>query len=207
MNYDYPSLATYPFLLPKAMEWGSVRVSAYNNSATNGSGQELTLPGTRWKIGVTYRQHTYDERRKLDAVLKKLNGAQHGLNLWHMAAPVPRGTCNLAGVQVSSVAAQFATTITLKNCGASKTLLDGDMFKVITSTGEQLLMVQDDWTANGSGVMTVNFVHMLRGSVAVNSAVTLSYPTIPFECREIPDTPFGSQNMCPEFGLTFTERF
>ena len=63
---------------------------------------------------------------------------------------------------VATSTTQFSTSLTLSNCGANKTLLAGDWLRIGATAPWQLVMVTEDAAADGSGVMTVNFRHMLR---------------------------------------------
>jgi hypothetical protein len=192
-----------------ALSIGFVQNQRISKSSLNGATQTTTLPGARLRLLSTFPLQSYDARASLEGFLARLSGMEHRMSFYDLARPVPRGTCNLSGVTVSSLAAQFATSIVLTGCGASKTLLAGDWFKVTTSTGAQVLQVVADATANGSGVMTVEFRAMLRGSVAAASAVTLDKPTALYVMIEdaglmVPRAPGG---LCPQFDAQFIEVF
>lgn len=158
---------------------------------------------------LDFPEHTYIERAQIEGFLTRFAGREHRLSLWDHRRPTPRGTCNVGGV-TASAAAQFATTIVLNGCGVSTTLLQGDWFSVLTSTGTQLLQVTTDFTATAGGVMTLTdgVRQMLRGSVAGAAAVTLTRPSALFLIDDDQLTvPYGSQNLCPGFTLQLLEVF
>lgn len=143
-------------------------------SPLSGYVQTNTHPGSRWGWVLDMPALSGPRTAALEAFFVKLQGREHRVSLWDFKRPQPRGTCNLSGVTVSTTAAQFATSVVLTGCGASKTLLAGDWVKFATG---QLVMVTDDATANGSGVMTINIRHSLRAAVSSTTAVTLDRPT------------------------------
>ena len=193
---------------PSAAPWGQLQNQRVSRSSLNAATQVVSLPGARWLVPMSFQQQDYATRAALDAFLVRLSGREHRAALFHWARPVPRGTCNLAGVTVSSLAAQFATTVVLTGCGNTKTLLAGDMVGLVTSTGNQLVQVSADATSNAGGVMTIEVRPLLRGSVAAASAVTLDRPTAQFILTDDPlVVPYGSGNECPEFTVNFEEAF
>jgi hypothetical protein len=154
------------------------RLVMFNNqgvsvSPLSGYVQTTTHPGSRWGWVLDMPPQSTTARPAFEAFIAKLSGREHRVSLRDFKRARPRGTCNLTGVTVNTTAAQFATSISLIGCGAGTTLLAGDWVKF---TGGQLVMVADDATADGGGLMTINFRHMLRSSVAAASAVTLSAP-------------------------------
>jgi len=158
----------------------NARLVALNNqgvsvSPLSGYVQTNTHPGSRWGWSLDMPALPTARAAALEAFIIKLQGREHRVQLWDFKRPQPRGTCNLSGVTVSSTASQFATSVVLAGCGASKTLLAGDWISFAASG--QLVMVADDATANGSGVMTVTIRHMLRSQVAAASGVTTNKPT------------------------------
>ena len=153
-------------------------VAAHNQgvsvSPLSGYTQTNTHPGSKWGWRLDLPAMTGARRAAFEAFVVKLTGREHRVRIHDFKRPYPRGTINLSGVVTSGTTAQFATSCALAGCGANATLLAGDWIKL----GDQLVMVTDDATANGSGVMTgVSFRHMLRASVASGAAVTLSQPT------------------------------
>ena len=149
-------------------------------SPESGYTQVQDNPGAKWGWDLGFSVLDPAELAEIEAYHIRLNGMQHVVSLYDFFRSVPRGTINLSGVTTSGITAQFATTCTLANCGANKTLLAGDWFKI----GTQLVMAAADATANGSGVMTVEFRHMLRAQVGAGSAVVLDKPTSTFRMAD-----------------------
>lgn len=171
--YAWPSTTAF---IPETMDWGPLDNDRAFESPFNGAVQTASLPGTRWTVALNFPWHKPAERPALEAFLAKCR-REHRIAMWHLKRPLPRGTCNLTGVTLGAALAQFATQATLAGCGAGKTLLAGDMLGL---PGNVLLMVAEDATANGSGVMVVKFTHMVRTAQALGAAVTLNKPTAVF---------------------------
>lgn len=176
-----------------------------NSSAESGVTQTVTRPGSRWGWSVSMAPMRLAVRDDFEGYLIGLSGMQHRISTHDWKRPTPRGTCNLSGVTVSSSAAQFATSVVLAGCGASKTLLRGDW---IGFSSGQLCRVAADATANGSGVMTVQIRHSLRAALTSTSPVTLDKPTALYvltdSALEMPRAPGPLQ---PSFGFDMIEVF
>jgi hypothetical protein len=170
-TYTWP---TDSRMIPARADLQVIVNARHNASAETGVSQGVTRPGSKWGWSVVMTPLSLARHAQMEALLARLSAYEHRLSVYDWKRPTPRGTCNTSGVSVSSTVAQFATTAILKGCGANTTLLAGDWFKF--SSG-QLVMVAADATANGSGVMTVEFRHSARASVAVDAAITLTQPT------------------------------
>lgn len=157
-----------------AMTWKPRLLSNSSESPLNGDVQTVSRPGSRWGMVLTLWPQSWAQRKRVLAFLERLNGQEHRISIADPTARSPQGTIALSGVTVQSTAAQFAEQITLANCGAGATLLRGDWLKF--STGQAVKAITDH-TANGSGVMTVGFRHMLRAAVSAGSAVTTNEVT------------------------------
>ena len=200
-------MATYAW--PTGRLWipQSAVIGTQNNAKTNTSGlsgatQTVMLPGSRWVMTFTMPAQRWADRRALLALLVKVGGD----NVIQTGDPTrsrPRGTINTAGV-TASAAAQFATSLTLNGCGASTTLLAGDLLSV----GGQLLMNTDDSTASAGGVMTITVRQMLRAAVTGGAAVTLASPSALWRL-ETPDvsTGFESGDIAPPMSFGLIEVF
>lgn len=167
--YAWPQTGLYT---PTELKLMVVQNQAATKSLLSGYTQILTRPGARWGWDVRLSDVTPDELAQVEAYITRLNGREHWISFFDWLRPVPRGTINLGGVTTSGTISQFATSATLTGCGASKTLLAGDWLQL----GTQLVMNVTDATANGSGVMTIEFRHMARAQIASASAVVLDHP-------------------------------
>lgn len=184
---------------------------AHNNrtftSVLSQSTQTLSLPGARWGWVVTFPEQSNAFRQAIEAWLTRLSGMEHRAVMFDVARPSPLGSIALSGVTAAS-AAQFASSITLNNCGAGATLKSGDWFSVATAAGTQLLMTSADALADGTGAMTVEFRHSLRAAVTAGAAVVTQQPTALYLLKQ-PGfvTPRGPAAWCPSFTVEFVETF
>lgn len=200
--YDWPSA---DWAVPGRAELRVVdSLQRINESPLSGAVQTLAMPGTRWGWMLDFNAQPQQRRQQLEAFLIGLSGRVHRVRLWDIKRSRPRGTINLSGVSLNAAAPQFATQLVLKGCGASRTLLAGDWF----ATPTQLLYCVEDAVANGSGVMTVKFRHMLRAATAVNADVTLEKPTALYVRTEAGMTaPRSPGFMEPPMSVEFVEVF
>ena len=191
-------------------------VQTHNNrmftSAMSGWRQTLSLPGARWGMVWTYPQQPRSARQAVEAWLTALSGMEHRASLYDPARPEPAllGQSNciaLTGV-LCGAASQFATSLSLTNCGDTKTLTAGDWIAVTTQAGSQLLMVVANATSNSGGAMTVTVRHPLRAAVTGGAAVVTSSARGLFVLSS-PEfaMPREAADVCPEFTVSFTEVF
>ncbi|MES2909836.1 MAG: hypothetical protein V4718_00520 [Pseudomonadota bacterium] len=204
--YDYP--LTRPFI-PAGMDLWQPNNDVVERSVFGGGQQSSGQPGAHWMAALSFNEDISERRLELGGLLRKLNGKEHRLRLWDMrkfsTAGVqgsPAGTIATTGVQVKTLAAQFATTLVLKGCGAGATLLPGDMFSVNGQLLENCALA----TADGAGDMTVLVPSRLRASAAVNAAVTLVRPTALFVLADTFHLPRGPKFYEP-FIVEFEEVF
>lgn len=177
-TYNWPAA---DWAKPGSGEWRVVdSLQRSSESPLSGHVQTLAMPGARWAWMLDFNHQPLADREQLEGFLLGLSGREHRVRLWDFKRPRPRGTINTSGVVTSGSTAQFATQMVLTGCGAGKTLLSGDWF----ATPTQLLRCVEDATANGSGVMTVKFRHMLRAAVATGAAITLLKPAAAYHRTE-----------------------
>ena len=203
----YFTWPTAPELWPQSMEVRMMPNTRASTSAFDGTLRTSGVPTSKWGISITFKDNqTYAERAKVEGFLAGFEGRANRVYLYDFANPVPKGTINLTGCTVSTAAAIFAKQLVIAGAGAGKTLLMGDWFQVTSAGSNQLVKVTTDATANGSGVITVNFVPPLRFPVVVGATITTNKPVAPFylDSDDI-NSPRGPQNMCPSFGVNFIE--
>lgn len=175
---------------PLSAMWSVLPNDRVFSSQFSGATQTVSIPGTRWGCTLSFNNQGLQVRPAVEAFLAKCR-REHRIALWNMARPEPNGTINQAGVTLQAAASQFATSIVLTGCGASKTLQAGDMLGL----PNQLLMVAEDATANGAGVMTVNLTHELRYAQPIGASVTLNRPTALFiQASKSNEFPFAGQH-------------
>ena len=147
----------------------------------------------------------FDAAYAFEAFLVRMSGLENRVSVYDWKRPLPRGTCNLSGVTVKTTASQFDKVATLSGCGSGGTLLAGDWIKF--STG-QLVMVVADYTADGSGDLSLEFSRELRAQVTGGTAVTLQQPTALYVLSEpVIEVPRGPSRTQPGLGLDLVEVF
>lgn len=111
------------------------------------------------------------------AILAKLRGRINHLAMWDAGRPVPRGTMR-GTMTLSASAAAGATAVSVVASGqAGTTLRAGDWLQFGSGVGTSVLvMVADDATANGSGVISINIEPPLRYAFGSGTAVTWDRP-------------------------------
>lgn len=111
---------------------------------------------------------------QIEAFFDRLKGAANRIVLWNLRRPAPLGTMR-GTPTLSASAAQLANTASIQTT-AGATLLAGDMIGI----GGQLVRSMTDTTANGSGVMSVEFAPRLRSAQSSGASVTWDKPTSTF---------------------------
>ena len=205
----------WPFrkgFIPEQMNWGAESRTIGTESILSGSIQTSGVPGKRWKVGMQLPASAYANRSirmDVEGFLDRLAGREHRVTLWHMGRKgiggygYPVGTIAQSGVTAGTSAVQFATTITLANCGANATLKAGDFFSV----NGQLIMNPETVTADGSGVMVLPKITRLRAALTSGQPVTVSRPTARFVLDSNSWTSGYALGSNQTIGLDFTEVF
>lgn len=203
-TYDWPAYASDKAFWPETVELKEWHNNIAHESELSGDIQTNSTPGARWGIVLNFPRQTWLERARLHAFLTRLSGMQHRVRLFDPHKPLPAGTINTSGVTVNASAAQFATSLQLTGCGATKTLFGNDWFAI----AGQLLKAVVLGTSDGSGLMTIEFRHPLRAAISAGAAVTLSSPTALYILltREF-GLPYGASSMAPPTSIEFREVF
>lgn len=178
-------------------------------SPLSGDVQTTSLPGSRWAWSVAMPQQSWEERRRLWALLMSLNGRQHRLRFWDLMQPEPVGTVPLAGVTVKTAVAQFAETVVLATGSPGCTLLRGDWVKLGTTDAAQCVRVVEDATADGAGDVTIQVRWMMRAGVAAGTPVVLSKPKGLYVLadRDLQGAPVGGAAIAEPFSFDLVEVF
>lgn len=111
---------------------------------------------------------------QIEAFFDRLKGAANRILLWNLKRPAPLGTMRGTPTLAAS-ALQLANTASIQTT-AGATLLAGDMIGI----GGQLVRNLVDATADGSGLLGVEFAPRLRAAKASGTAVTWDKPTSAF---------------------------
>ncbi|MES2972385.1 MAG: hypothetical protein V4757_02195 [Pseudomonadota bacterium] len=180
-------------LTPKANQ----RVNA---SADDMSEQAIDMFNDRWLLEVVLPVRTQEQGAAVEAFDASFREQTNWIAAWHFMRPVPRGTMRGSPTLSASVL-QGAGVIPIQTT-AGATLLAGDM---IGLPGSLLLMVQDDVTADGAGLMSVNIVNRLRVAQAGGVAVAWNKPTANF--RKLSSSGVGYKpGYADELSLRFGEK-
>ena len=168
-NYNFP---TERIFIPRSIIWGFRDNARVFESQLSGAIQTTSLPGARWACSLIYDNHLPADRAEIEGFFSLIR-RQHKIVMPRLDRKKPLGTINTTGVLLSSTLAQFGSTVVLKNCGASKTLLAGSMLGI----GSQLFMTAFDATSSAGGVMTVTVAIPSRATYPIDTAVVLNAPT------------------------------
>lgn len=146
--------------------FGVVRYDQHEMSGETGSSGDRLMSVPRWKLMM-------QSPDRIDAaamdywrqVLVKLRGRVNYLAMWDVGRPAPRGTMRgTMSLNASLLQGDTSMTITAGGGQAGTTLEAGDWLQISSGLTGQLVMITDGGTANGSGVITVNFEHPIRAS-------------------------------------------
>lgn len=168
-DYNFP---TERIFIPRSIIWGFRDNARVFESQLSGAIQTTSLPGARWACSLIYDNHLPTDRAEIEGFFSLIR-RQHKIVMPRLDRKKPLGTINTTGVLLSSTLTQFGSTVVLKNCGASKTLLAGSMLGI----GSQLFMTAFDATSSAGGVMTVTVAIPSRATYAIDTAVVLNAPT------------------------------
>lgn len=186
---------------PASMSLYLTPLGGVTRSPLTGDTKTVSSPGGWWSAELNYPDQGDDERGTLRGLIDLVTRSEHRLALWDLARPVPRGTCNLSGVTVGVAAPQFAQTVVLYGCGASRTLLPGDMLGI----GGQLCCVALPASSNVSGQMAVTLTSDHRLARAAGTPVTLDRPTALFVAVDPVQWPRASARRCPSITVQLVE--
>ena len=205
-TYAWPT--TRPFLPSQADMWLE-NTDLVERSLLGGGQQTAGQPGAHWRVALSFDADQSTRRQDLLGFLRRLNGKEHRTSLWDMrkfgvanVQGVPAGTLNTAGVTVKTTAAQFAITVLLTGCGATRTLLSGDMLAI----NGQLIEACELATSDALGDMTVRVPQRLRAQALTAAAVPLVRPTALFVLADVFHGPRGRALYEP-FVVEFEEVF
>lgn len=140
--------------------------------------QVLDLLGERWAARLDMvGTNSPVVAAAREAFFDRLKGMAHQISLWHQRLIVPQGTLR-GSPTVASTVAQLANTASVQTT-AGATVLAGDMLGL----GAQLVRVMADATADGAGVLAIEFQPRARAAIAGGTAVTWLRPAANFMLR------------------------
>ena len=205
-TYAWPSTRAF---LPSQADMWLENVDLVERSLLGGGQQTAGQPGAHWRAALSFDADQSTRRQELLGFLRRLNGKEHRTSLWDLrkfgvanAQGVPAGSINTAGVTVKTTVAQFAVTVVLAGCGATRTLLPGDMLSI----NGQLIEACELATSDALGDMTVLVPQRLRAQALAAAPVTLVRPTALFVLSDVFHGP-RSRAMYESFVVEFEEVF
>lgn len=174
--------------LPSALsishfEWGQQRFDLGFASGDSGAQQSRVLAPSRWLASLSSGSNLDEpDADEWTTLIVGLRGRINQLALHNVGKIAPRGTARGTWT-ANALAAAGAASIVI-NMGvdqAATTLKKGDFIGVNQSAANrQLLMVQADATADGSGIITVTVEPPLRVQVEAASSMAWDKPTALF---------------------------
>lgn len=139
--------------------------------------QSVKASAPMWVATVELDKINENLTGQYQALILKLRGSQNQLAMWNFARPEPLGTMRgTLTMNASHSAGDTTLNITGGVGQANKTLKAGDLLGFGTGTTQHLVMVVDDATANGSGVISVTIEPPLRDDFSSSTAVEWDKP-------------------------------
>lgn len=139
--------------------------------------QAVDLLGERWRIVMDLPPDVSQAiGNAREAFFDRLKGPLNAISIGHQRNKAPQGT--LRGSPTLSAALAQLDNIANIQTTAGATLLAGDLIGLGASG--QLVRVMADATANGSGVISIEFMPRARAAVASGTAVVWNYPSASF---------------------------
>lgn len=167
-------------------------------SPFGGSEQVVDRLNDRWMMSVTMPARRSGEGAAIEAFIGSMRGLSNTVALYHFQRPIPRGSMRgtptvVSGVPQGNSFFHIQTT-------AFATLLAGDMIGV----AGLLLQISTDSTADGSGVLRVDFVNRTRTTITAGTSVTWDRPTAPFRMMSATSQQYVP-GYAPEVSFEFAE--
>lgn len=162
---------------------GRVRFDYEEASAETGAISARVRGNPRWTAAIRSPDKMTDAQAGLwIGMVLKLRDRLNHLALYDVVNQSPVGTMRGTMTLSADLAAGATScTITAGAGQASTTLKALDRLQIGTGLGSQLIVVTDDATANGSGVISVAFEHPARVAFASGTAVTWDKPLAYFK--------------------------
>lgn len=163
---------TFPDVPIAQSHWELVPRTQSFESELSGDGQDLALPGDRWKLQITVTDLMGREARTFSAFVNRLRGRAGRFYMTPPGCGTPFGT--VAGAGVVSGAGQTGDTLITSGWtpGQAELFAIGDYFQV----GFELKQIVAVIASNGAGAATLQFTPPLRNSPANGAAIITSNP-------------------------------
>lgn len=170
---------TYPITLPstpapRAVSMKAVSFSSMTRSPWSGAQQVQLNNGMVWAARLDYPPMSEVQARAWIGCLMQLNGRYGTLLFGSPNWQTPQGTW--AGAPVVDGAGQAGQLLALRDFTAGATGKAGDYFQIGTGADARLYMATADFTADGSGDVTIDIWPRLRGAPIDGAALVTSSP-------------------------------
>lgn len=176
------AVITLPAIRIMRLEWGQHRADLEFSNGDSGASQSRVLAPPRWLASL----NCPDGMNQADAALWRnlilqLKGRVNQLALYDLGNPAPRGTMRgTLTLNTAAAAGDLTLSVTGGAGQAGTTLLAGDWVGVGSGATRQLVSVDTDATANGSGVVSISIAQPMRYAQAGASGVAWDKPTALF---------------------------
>jgi hypothetical protein len=173
-------------------------------SPFGGSEQVVDMLNDRWMMTLEVGSRDPNVAASIEAFINSMRGQVNTAQLHHYARPTPIGTLR-GTLTLAATALIGASTLSVTGGAgqAAKTLLAGDMLGV----GGLLMMVSDDCTANGSGVISVPITNRVRVQQTSGASVTWDKPKAKFRLLDssgVGYRMYASDDITFDFGEAIT---
>jgi hypothetical protein len=172
-------LITFPSISPGEATWGLVNNTQSFVSPLTGATQVVRLPGERWKFSFTYNVMTDEESAQMTAFIAQARGGAETFRVSNPLRKTQKGAAT--GTPLVKGGSQVGSSLDTDGWTPSTLVLKvGDYFEV----NNELKIVTEDITSDGSGNATLYFEPPLRYSPADNAAITTTNPKATFRLDE-----------------------
>lgn len=186
------------------MNWGQRRFDVTSRSPFGAQALEIGAP--LWLADFSVIP-VYEAGAGLwKTTLLKLQGQVNQFEMWDLRRPVPLGTMR-GSMTLGSAAASGATALVISGGvgQAGKTLLEGDMLQLGSGETQQVVMVMDPATADGSGDIAVTIQPPLRNAFSLGETVVWERPKALFRRLESESSWEYAPLVTRGFALSFIE--
>lgn len=175
-----PSIITVPStVIAVEQTIGQSRFDTNFSGGSTGDSETAVYGPPRWKSNITSDEDlTQRKMAPWIQMLLAMEGKINRLAMFDFLKTEPEGTMRGSMVTTSAVAAGAKSMSITASGQAAKTLLMGDWLGFNqTGNNRQVVAISGDATANGSGVIVVNFQPYLRVALPAGAVVTWDRPT------------------------------
>jgi hypothetical protein len=189
--------------IPKTTFFRSANFGLEENTETftspiSNTVQTLARTGGRWYLSITYVPMKRADAQSVLAFLTKLRGRVNSFYGYDPLATSPLGDVSASTLLVNG-ADQTGVSLVCDGAEVSTTVLKaGDYIEV----NNELKMVTDDATSDGSGNVTINFSPSLRSSPSDNASITTTNPKCTMKLQD--DSVTWSQGVDSFYNISFS---